>query len=293
MANIDEPNGPGRPTELEDGKRTNVYLDSDAVEVAKQVGDGNLSLGVRRALEKFRPTTIETVIERIRTRHIFNADMSLFVEDLEELIASLRTSGQTDVLHKLDIDDQDLFEQIRCRKSYAVAAAKHDATFFEIGENDFVVTSDAELKNHLDSIGATVEYDGAYHLVLNASREYSQAEEQDLIEEFLGSIHSPWTSRETREEASADFCKRNQDIQPAELKPASYLLVSNALADELGAIGEIVSRPLVGSLRVWGCLDDRRSNDWSSIKALRQVADNEEAVRTLLGIRLPRGRLWS
>jgi hypothetical protein len=293
MANIDEPTGPGRPAELEDGKRTNVYLDSDAVEVAKQVGDGNLSLGLRRALEKLRPATIETVIERIRSLHIFNTDVRLFVEDLEKLVTSLQTVGQTEVLHELDIDDQDAFVQMWCRKSYEVAAAEHGAICFEVSENKFVSTSKAELDNFLESIGGTIKYDGAYHLFVGASCECSRAEKHELIEAFLGGAHSPWPSKATTEEASADFCRRKQHIQPAELRPANYLLVSNDLADELDAIGEIVSRPLIGSLRVWGCLDDPKSNRWPGVKALRRIADNEEAVRKLLGIRLPPGRLWS
>jgi len=41
----------GRPAEMESGGRTNVYLDADSLERAKKIGGGNVSLGIRLALE--------------------------------------------------------------------------------------------------------------------------------------------------------------------------------------------------------------------------------------------------
>lgn len=43
--------GAGRPAELENGKRVNVYLDADSLSIAAEVGNGNVSEGIRRALK--------------------------------------------------------------------------------------------------------------------------------------------------------------------------------------------------------------------------------------------------
>lgn len=40
----------GRPTEVDGGKRINVYLDKKSIERATKLGDGNVSEGIRRAL---------------------------------------------------------------------------------------------------------------------------------------------------------------------------------------------------------------------------------------------------
>ena len=45
-------NDPGRPAELTDGKRVNVYLDAASLERAAQLGNGNVSEGIRIALSK-------------------------------------------------------------------------------------------------------------------------------------------------------------------------------------------------------------------------------------------------
>lgn len=42
----------GRPNEMEGGKRVQVYLDAKTIEEARKLGDGNLSNGIRRALEQ-------------------------------------------------------------------------------------------------------------------------------------------------------------------------------------------------------------------------------------------------
>lgn len=42
----------GRPTELEDGGRVNVYLDGKSKAFAKKLGDGNVSEGIRIALSR-------------------------------------------------------------------------------------------------------------------------------------------------------------------------------------------------------------------------------------------------
>ena len=41
----------GRPVVLQEGKRFNVYLDSGSIEIAKSLGDGNVSDGIRKALQ--------------------------------------------------------------------------------------------------------------------------------------------------------------------------------------------------------------------------------------------------
>jgi hypothetical protein len=57
----------GRPVELEGGKRRNVYLDDESWELAKKLGNGNASDGIRIALKmqnngacsaNFRDTTL-------------------------------------------------------------------------------------------------------------------------------------------------------------------------------------------------------------------------------------------
>lgn len=40
----------GRPAEMQDGKRVNVYLDAESLAIASKVGNGNVSEGIRKAL---------------------------------------------------------------------------------------------------------------------------------------------------------------------------------------------------------------------------------------------------
>lgn len=42
---------PGRPAEMKGGKRVNVYLDDASLARAAKLGDGNVSEGIRRALQ--------------------------------------------------------------------------------------------------------------------------------------------------------------------------------------------------------------------------------------------------
>lgn len=42
----------GRPSEMEGGKRVNVYLDADSLAIAAKLGDGNVSEGIRKALKQ-------------------------------------------------------------------------------------------------------------------------------------------------------------------------------------------------------------------------------------------------
>lgn len=44
----------GRPSEMEGGKRVNVYLDATSLETAATLGSGNVSEGIRIALGKAR-----------------------------------------------------------------------------------------------------------------------------------------------------------------------------------------------------------------------------------------------
>ncbi len=41
----------GRPAEMTEGKRVNVYLDAASLESAKKLGNGNVSEGIRKALK--------------------------------------------------------------------------------------------------------------------------------------------------------------------------------------------------------------------------------------------------
>ena len=41
----------GRPSEMEGGKRVNVYLDAESLEIASRIGNDNVSDGIRRALK--------------------------------------------------------------------------------------------------------------------------------------------------------------------------------------------------------------------------------------------------
>lgn len=40
----------GRPQIIKDGKQTSVYLDAASLDVAKKLGDGNVSAGIRKAI---------------------------------------------------------------------------------------------------------------------------------------------------------------------------------------------------------------------------------------------------
>lgn len=43
---------PGRPAEMEGGKRVQVYLDSRSLKIADRIGCGNVSEGIRQALKQ-------------------------------------------------------------------------------------------------------------------------------------------------------------------------------------------------------------------------------------------------
>lgn len=40
----------GRPSEMSGGKRVNVYLDKASLQRAAEIGDGNVSAGIRKSL---------------------------------------------------------------------------------------------------------------------------------------------------------------------------------------------------------------------------------------------------
>ena len=44
-------NSVGRPSEMEGGKRVQVYLDADSLALAAKLGNGNVSEGIRKALK--------------------------------------------------------------------------------------------------------------------------------------------------------------------------------------------------------------------------------------------------
>ena len=43
---------PGRPAEMQGGKRVQVYLDAKSLEIADRIGGGNVSEGIRQALKQ-------------------------------------------------------------------------------------------------------------------------------------------------------------------------------------------------------------------------------------------------
>ncbi|MFZ6755745.1 hypothetical protein ACO0K9_00880 [Undibacterium sp. Ji50W] len=45
----------GRPNLIEGGKRVNVYLDAESLAIAEQLGQGNVSSGIRVALTNSKP----------------------------------------------------------------------------------------------------------------------------------------------------------------------------------------------------------------------------------------------
>ena len=46
----------GRPREITDGRRVNVWLDQASVDLAESLGDGNVSAGIRAALAASLPS---------------------------------------------------------------------------------------------------------------------------------------------------------------------------------------------------------------------------------------------
>jgi hypothetical protein len=42
---------PGRPAEIDEGRAVNVWLDAPSIKRAMSLGSGNISAGIRRALE--------------------------------------------------------------------------------------------------------------------------------------------------------------------------------------------------------------------------------------------------
>ena len=47
-----EPKPVGRPSSMQNGKRVNVYLDAASLESASKLGNGNVSEGIRVALQR-------------------------------------------------------------------------------------------------------------------------------------------------------------------------------------------------------------------------------------------------
>jgi len=43
----------GRPSEMAGGKKVNTYLDAESIAIARRLGNGNVSEGIRKALKHF------------------------------------------------------------------------------------------------------------------------------------------------------------------------------------------------------------------------------------------------
>ena len=50
----------GRPSELAEGRKVTVYLDADSLTIAERIGAGNVSAGLRRALQIASTTAADT-----------------------------------------------------------------------------------------------------------------------------------------------------------------------------------------------------------------------------------------
>ena len=48
---------PGRPPKMRDGRRINLYLPQAIVDQLERLGEGNVSLGVVRAVERLKERT--------------------------------------------------------------------------------------------------------------------------------------------------------------------------------------------------------------------------------------------
>lgn len=49
-------NNAGRPEQMQDGKRRNVYMSESDAEYLRSVGDGNISSGIRRLINDHKPS---------------------------------------------------------------------------------------------------------------------------------------------------------------------------------------------------------------------------------------------
>lgn len=275
-----QPNGPGRPTELADGKRINVYLDSRSLESATRLGNGNLSLGIRLALDASEPVTTASIIERIRSRHI-HLHATQFLDDLDEAIQGLVTGKQGEVLKHLELYDPNLIRDLQQRDSFKLAALKEGFDLYVIYGNEYIATNQDEVKQYLATIGGELLSDGAYHIKVGET--YHGAEFEDALENWLGNEEGFCQVQDTPEEAWHDACSRNS-IPPVVLKPSIFFIVSDVLAAELEKEGEIVSDKLLGGYRVWGCLDQIHfASDLADVKVLKTIAKCQEARSKLLG----------
>jgi len=53
-ANKPTPRPVGRPPQMAEARRVNIYLPPDIVEKAKAIGGGNVSAGIRQAVERHK-----------------------------------------------------------------------------------------------------------------------------------------------------------------------------------------------------------------------------------------------
>lgn len=283
MTNDNQPNGPGRPIELGDGKRLNIYLDSRSQEAATLLGDGNLSLGIRRAIDTSEPVTIASIIEKIRSRHI-HLVANQFLEDLEEAIEGLAADKNGDVLNNLALDDPNLIRELRQRDSFELAASKMGFILYKFRTEEYVVTNHQEVEKYLATIGGKFWNDGAFNIKGRDYEIYSGSEFKEALEAWMGNESIDFFQlRDTPEEAWQDACDRHS-IPPVVLKPAIYFIVSDNLAAELEKEGEIVSKKLMGGYRVWGCLNELRlEKEFADVEVLKRIAKSKEARHKLLG----------
>ncbi|MHA7682273.1 hypothetical protein [Cupriavidus sp. PET2-C1] len=265
--------GPGRPAELTDGKRLNVYLDGPTLELAAALGGGNVSLGIRRALEDSPPNTLAARIAGICKRHILLA-ADRFVDDVQELL----TAAPLSCLNDLQLE-RDVLEQIRERKSFEFAAVEARLELYPIYD-EYIVTNWAEVKDHLESIGWKLEYDGIFHIYGSAGEEFEGAEFEDLLKEWLGGENDFYPVRGEPAEAWEDACTRHS-LTPVLLKPVRFFIVSNALATALSEEGEIVSDDIMG-YRIWGCLTE--VHNFADVPVLKRIALDRQVGDKLLGL---------
>lgn len=77
---VKEKNPVGRPAILEAGKRVNVYLDGESLEIASELGAGNVSEGIRIALQQSRNSAskLEVFPDPSQIKHLTDTEVQFY-----------------------------------------------------------------------------------------------------------------------------------------------------------------------------------------------------------------------
>jgi hypothetical protein len=79
----------GRPQELAEGKRVNVYLDAETLSRAKEIGHGNLSEGLRKAIKNYEDWAMYNLISTKGNRQ-FNGSLDAAIQSAIAMEAELQ-----------------------------------------------------------------------------------------------------------------------------------------------------------------------------------------------------------